>query len=499
MPRTAIYCRISRDPSRDDVGLQGAGVKRQELDCRGLAERLELEVVEVYTDNDIGASTLSTKPRPAYTRMMADARSGKFERILAYSNSRITRRLAGLQELVDLFNQTGIVIQTVVSGDDNLSTADGRMVAAIKASVDQAEAERTSERLKASHRHRALQGRVWKGGRRPFGWSPDYKTLDPIEAVHLEEAVKQVLRGVAITSIAKKWNAAGIRTPAGKEWNYQALQTVLSNPRLCGWVTYHKEALKDEEGNPIMGEWEPLITVELYEALIASIEKRQTPKRRFGKYLLTPFLRCGKCSGVMWGVMRSEDEPYYRCHTGHLSITAPKVEHYVRTATFVHLSECGGGVALEQAKDWVGEARLTEVGSKIQELMDAYNSGRVSGDILLPQVEKLDAERKTLNKERDSHYREQLAEKAPTLVEELPKNVDFLTGETEWLEEWEDIIQEEYDWDGWQALLRQHCRTIFIKPYQGPHTSVTARISILWDNGDTHGEPQTVNAHNAKP
>lgn len=46
---TAIYCRISRDAEGD-----GEGVERQERLCRDLAERLGLNVVNVYTDNDIG-------------------------------------------------------------------------------------------------------------------------------------------------------------------------------------------------------------------------------------------------------------------------------------------------------------------------------------------------------------------------------------------------------------------------------------------------------------
>lgn len=484
MNRAAVYCRISNDPEGEAVG-----VARQEADCRALADRLGIEVVEVFTDNNIGASASSRKARPAYERMLLEAKTKRFSTILVYSTSRLTRRPRELEDLIDLHEDFDIEFKTVVSGDYDLSTASGITIARILASIDAGEAAQTAERLRAAHRHRALKGQVWKGGNRAFGWSDDYKTLHPAEAHHLKDAVEQVIRGVAITAIAKNWNKAGIKTPAGKEWNYQGLQTVLTNPRLCGRVTYRKETLKDEHGDHITGEWEPLVTEEVFEALVATVEKRKRPKRRFGKYLLSSYLRCGKCSGPMGGVLLKDRDTFYRCYTGHLSISSETADRYVRSGMFMHLSECRGAVEKQRPTEWVGEGRLSEVNSKITELMAAYNDGRVSGDILLPQVEKLDEERKQLTRERDEHYREDLVKHAPSLVDEVPKNVDALAGNTEWLEDWEDQIQEEYDHEGWQALLSQHCRTIFIKPYAGPHQSVTGRINILWDDGSTHGAP----------
>src|ERR1700733_2968074 len=89
--RAAIYCRISSD--RDGEAL---GVERQQEDCRELAERLGSEGAQgdVFVDNDISASTLSNKPRPEYEAMLRAVRAGQLDAILAYSNSRLTRRPA---------------------------------------------------------------------------------------------------------------------------------------------------------------------------------------------------------------------------------------------------------------------------------------------------------------------------------------------------------------------------------------------------------------------
>src|SRR5690242_18448965 len=141
MTHAAVYCRISNDPEGEAVG-----VTRQEADCRALAERLDLEVVEVFVDNNIGASAASRKARPAYERMLAEAKARRFSTILVYSTSRLTRRPRELEDLIDLHEDFDVDFKTVVSGDYDLSTASGITIARILASIDAGEAAQTAER-----------------------------------------------------------------------------------------------------------------------------------------------------------------------------------------------------------------------------------------------------------------------------------------------------------------------------------------------------------------
>ena len=77
----------------------------------------------VYTDNDIGASTRSRKPRPDYQRMLADARAGRFEVILAYASSRLTRRPREHEDLIELAERHGVAYRYVRSPSVDLNTA----------------------------------------------------------------------------------------------------------------------------------------------------------------------------------------------------------------------------------------------------------------------------------------------------------------------------------------------------------------------------------------
>src|SRR4051794_1962622 len=162
-PRAAVYCRIS-----DDREGERLGVERQREDCLARAQRESWEVVEVFTDNDVGASTRSRKSRPAYKQVIKAAEDGEIDVILSYSNSRLTRRPMELEHLINLHNATGVLLRTVVSGDADLSTADGRAVARTIAAWDAAEAERIGERVARAARQRREQG-LRHGGFPPYG------------------------------------------------------------------------------------------------------------------------------------------------------------------------------------------------------------------------------------------------------------------------------------------------------------------------------------------
>ena len=117
-----------------------------------------------------------------------------------------------VEDLIELHNRYGTRLHTVVSGDDDLSTADGRMTARIKASVDAAEAERTSERARRAKQQAAVEGRH-RGGPRPFGWESDGMTVRESEARVLLEATRGVLAGRTLAALhfvgdrLKRWIA----------------------------------------------------------------------------------------------------------------------------------------------------------------------------------------------------------------------------------------------------------------------------------------------------
>ena len=391
--QAAIYCRISRDPEgkRD-------GVDRQEEDCRKLARKLGLTVAGVFIDNDISASTLSKKTRPEYAAMLEAARDGKIDVILAYSNSRLTRRLRELEDLIKLHEATGVQIKTVVSGQDDLSTADGRMVARIKASVDVGEAERIGERLRRAHLQRAQRGLTNHGGR-PFGWAADKIALDPVEAAHIRKAAADVVDGVPLRTIAAQWNEAGTKTSRGGEWRHTTLRRLLQRPRLAGWRTHHDEIVQDATGANVRGEWEPIMDQELFDQVQAVLARdgRGGGRRGARQYVLSGILRCGTCGGRMHGANTSSKAGYaYSCSgepfTHSVTITGPATEGTVLSVLRARLEELELPTP-DAPKAPPVEDRVEQISQQIRELMTAYRAGQLSAAIVFPQVQELEAER----------------------------------------------------------------------------------------------------------
>jgi len=93
--RAAVYTRISRDFTG-----AGAGVARQEQDCREKAHALGWDVAEVYADNDISA--YSGKRRPRYEAILDAIRTGQIDGVIVWHTDRLYRRVTDLEEYISV-------------------------------------------------------------------------------------------------------------------------------------------------------------------------------------------------------------------------------------------------------------------------------------------------------------------------------------------------------------------------------------------------------------
>lgn len=473
----AIYCRISRDAEGE-----GLGVARQEEACRELADRLGLPVNAVYIDNDIGASekTNPRKKREQWEQLVEAVEARQHTHVIAYSNSRLTRRMRELEDLIKLHERTDVAILTVVSGNDDLSTSDGRMTARIKASVDAAEAERISERTKAAHRQKALRGVPKIAGNRPFGYMRDGASLEPEEAKAIREAVDLILSGGTITQVRRQWEKAGLMPTGGGEWRHGTLKRSILGWRVAGIRTYYDEPVINADGTYVKGEWPAIITLEERAKALSLIAKRSREQKRQGKWLLSGLLRCGKCGARMYGRLngKNPEKDVYSCSSteNHLAIVARRLEEHVEYEVMTYaLNRAIYGATAEEADDepdqWPGEARLESINEQIQKLMDAFKNEQLSGDVVFPEVDALDKERRTLRHERETFYAERLSQ---------PRRVG--TAEEVW-----DFAQNKLTqpFEDRQLMLTQELEQVVVMPgLRGGGSSqadaFNSRIKLVW-------------------
>lgn len=217
-----VYCRISLDRTGE-----GAGVERQEKECRELAARLGLEVLEPpYVEDAISATT--GKLRPQFEALL-EARPAA---IVVWHLDRLIRTSRELEKVLDLKCN----VHAVTSGHLDLSHPAGRATAKTVTAWAQYEGEQKSERQKAAHRQRVAAGKTW-WSTRAFGW------VRPGEVFEAEAKVLGlVYAGVAAgdTNLAgwARWmNDAGWRTTGkGREFGSITVRLLLLAERNLAFV-----------------------------------------------------------------------------------------------------------------------------------------------------------------------------------------------------------------------------------------------------------------------
>ena len=386
MTQAAVYVRISQD--RTGAGL---GVQRQQEDCTVLCERLGWSVADVYTDNDISA--FSGKARPEWDRLIADAKAGTVDAIAVWHVDRLTRTPIELEHVIDLANRHGLQLATV-TGDIDLATPTGKMVARILGSVARQEAEHKGERQRRQRRQSAEAGRPNGGGTRPYGFAEDRVTVVADEADIIREAAARALAGESLSSICRDLVARDVTTPKGNHWQPRTLRRLLASARISG----RREHYPTRAGNgtrPLLGDvvgtavWPAIITPEDSDRLRAMLgdPRRQKFSPASGRtYLLSGILRCQKCGAGMVGRPRS-GVPRYVCPNvpgtdscGGTATNAGRTDELVRDLVLVALASPELGERLRDRGDVDPElpAAIRADEAQLEELAAAWAAGDIS-------------------------------------------------------------------------------------------------------------------------
>jgi DNA invertase Pin-like site-specific DNA recombinase len=386
--RAAIYCRISQD--REGAGL---GVARQEDDCRALCERKGWDVAGVYPDNDVSA--YSGAARPAWERLLADAGSGAIGAIACWHVDRLTRSPRELEDVIDLADRHGLELATV-TGEIDLATPTGRLIARMLGAAARHEAEHKAERQQRQRRQNAEAGKVSGGGARPYGYGEDRVTVIEPEAEIIKEMARRILSGESLASLARDLKVRDVRTPKDGHWTHQTLRRMLASARISG-RREHTPRKSYETTRPLLGEvistavWPAIISVEDSDRLRnllsdAERSRRHNPHVRGRTYLLSGILRCGRCGYSMCGRPRS-GVPRYVCPNvpgtdscGGVATNAAHTDAHVRDMVLTALDSPALGARLQQHQggdsELVSQLRADE--EQLEELATAWAQREIS-------------------------------------------------------------------------------------------------------------------------
>lgn len=346
--RAAVYTRISLDRSGE-----GAGVERQQEDCLRLISQREWSVAgEPYSDNSISAAGKKTRPR--FDAMLTAIERREFDVIVSWAWDRLSRNRRDEVRLIEACKTHGVSVALVRgAGDLDMSSAVGRGIGEILATLGRMENEQKSERQRRALAQRSVKGLPW-GPIPAFGYADDRVTIVEHEAEHIRAAYRAVLAGASCRGIAAEWNAAKIRTRThlpkpgkvnlrkGKKWSGAAIRRLLINPRYMGVRgssvgTGGRRELR--EVGPAA--WQPIVAEETWRSVHALLtdDARRTTSTRVRVHLLPGIARCGRCGAPMRSHTTQRGYPAYTCSAArHLSRKTEPVDALVRAVVVERLS-----------------------------------------------------------------------------------------------------------------------------------------------------------------
>ncbi|WZH35476.1 MAG: recombinase family protein [Microbacterium enclense] len=333
--RAAIYARQS--VAADEL------LADQIARCRDLASAKGFDVVEVYSDNNVSGYK-AREAGTSFSRMLDDARAGRFDVLIVRKLDRLGRSLSALEA----FSAARVAVVTIDENID-LTTVNGRLMANLLTSVARAEVEIKAERrVNANNARRAREnGGIPTSGRVPYGyrWVPtkdrgdgDAYVLDgpkgepgtPSErdndrAADVREVYSAFLAGVPLGSIARDLNQRGRRTvptkshPEGVPFTPTTLRRMLMSPYYCARMPLEAAEKYDQRaltrGTTTPGRWKPIVTVEEWEAAKARLEhpERKTSPGPSRRWFLSGLAVCGVCRTPIRAGGGEKGVHSYRC------------------------------------------------------------------------------------------------------------------------------------------------------------------------------------------
>ncbi|MFF4244337.1 recombinase family protein [Streptomyces sp. NPDC001822] len=419
-------------------------VKEQEDAIRSFAKDLPFEaaITRDYCDNNTPASDPFIV-RDEFERMLGDLESGVIRGILFLHSDRLARLVYDAARICRIFEMNPTFVGRSVEGSVDLSTPEGRAMFMMQATMGGMEIGNTRRRVTRTNRRIAEKG-VMHGAPRPFGWGEDRRTLHPVEAKMIREAILAIPGGYKISDFKRALTEYGYTPKETKRSGdhpraiqHTAAENILMSPRVAGFRFHVPESIRratntrlwlpdhilSKGGKPVVGDWEAVASPDEWRAAVDTIWGRKEANRSglkskkhdtTAKYLLSGIVRCGKCSSPMYSNPYTKGTPSYEqwgfryaCLVnqggcGGVTRVGPPIDDLVEKA---FLMETGAAVpetekASAEIDETVHDARLEEIEAEIADTNERRKAKRISTGAALDVIEELEAEREKLASER---------------------------------------------------------------------------------------------------
>jgi len=376
------FDRYGRERSHDEQHDENAS------SCRANNIRL---VDEAYRETG-SASRFAAKPRDEWPKLISDLEADRFgaQVLVLWESSRGSRQVDDWVQLLRLLEKRRVCVWVTTHSRlyDPRNPRDRRTL--LEDAIDsEYESAKTSLRVQRDTAAAARKGRPH--GKAGYGYVRVYsqrtgeletQLVEPSEAAVIVELFQRLYRGNSLRSIARDFEARGVRTRSGKVFSDEHLRSVAYNGYAYVSLRRHiagaKRGQRRETDNTSFypGSWPPILVTEddqpdreLFFAVRkmlgnparvtnGSMRPRGTTSRgRRAVHLYSSLPACGVC-GVPAVVRRRYDQPSrklnYLCPDGHVRLDYEQFEGHITAVIVDYLSRedhPGGDLsAREQAR-----------------------------------------------------------------------------------------------------------------------------------------------------
>ncbi len=417
-------------------------------------------VVDTYIDE--GITGTQAKKRPAFLKMIEDAKQGRFDLIVTREVCRFARNVIDALEFTRMLRSIGVEVYFT---NDNIWTFDGNdeLKLGLMATFAQEESRKVSERVKAGQRI-SRENKTLYGNGNILGYDLDKENntyiINPEQAETVRMIFEMYADGDGSYKIANTLTKLKRKTATGRvKWDCTLVLRILANATYMGCICYNKSRSNnfleqkrvknwDEETYVYeKGDFEPIVSEELWQRCYKIRKAKSVPSvvengvakkvsRRPAKDFWQTKLRC-KCGSTfrkdLWHQKKNGEKSYgYSCYNRLNNGNAKKREQMgLDTEGF-----CGMPMICDWKLDMISEeifkeVQIDKIGIAAQVLEyireyykpEAEKEDFVSREYLVEQREKLEKKRKNIMNMRAEGElsKEDYAEMKAAVEEELQR------------------------------------------------------------------------------
>lgn len=253
--RAVLYLRLSKeDVNKLQEGDDSASIKNQRLLLLDYALEHDFEVVEVYSDDDESGLY---DDRPGFEKLIEDSKLGKFDIVIAKSQSRFSRNMEHIEKY--LHHDFVLLNIRFIGVADNADTDDAgnKKSRQINSLVNEWYCEDLSANIRSVFKAKMIDGQ-FLGSSAPYGYMKDpnnhnHLVIDEYAADVVREIYRLYLEGNGKGKIASILSKRGILIPTlyknqilninysnahllneTKVWSYQTIHSILNNETYIG-------------------------------------------------------------------------------------------------------------------------------------------------------------------------------------------------------------------------------------------------------------------------